>query len=241
MVLNPSLTQEEIQRHQRLIREYFAEVRSAEPVDIEFYDNGNEKGVYKVSVGNERFMAAAAARKREKLLLEEYNVLHELWGNTPEFFPRPISHYRPKEVETLGDLMIMELLPHLNLKKADRHVYTAEGGFYRALAYELGKAAVIIQAKTGRFSSDPNDGNILVRPTFDSLDLRFCDAIQFIPGTLEDAAITYLVDRNNRPEPYRFIKRFRAGLVDGMMVTQEISRDEAWRSTEFVRKYNDVF
>lgn len=241
MVLNPSLSQEEIVRHQQLIKEYFAEVRSARTVDIEFYDNGNEKGVYKVHVGNEHYMAAAAARKRERLLLEEYNVLHELWENAPEFFPRPISHYRPKCIEVLGDLIIMELLPHLNLKRADRHVYHGEGGFYRTLAYELGKAAAVIHAKTGRFSSDPNDGNILVKPTYDSLDLRFCDAIQFIPGTLEEAAGAYLVDRNTRPESYRFIRRFREGLIDGMMATQDISRETAWESTEFVRRYNDVF
>ncbi|MDO8656199.1 MAG: hypothetical protein Q7K45_03095, partial [Nanoarchaeota archaeon] len=69
--------------------------------------------------------------------------------------------------------------------------------YFRDLACAIGKGVSIVHAKTGRYSSEPHDGNILVRLGEDGkLDLRFCDAIQFREGTIENAVDAIL--SNNR-------------------------------------------
>jgi hypothetical protein len=242
MVLVKSLTRKEMDRHYNLIKTYFKEVRHTDDVSIDFYDNGSEKGIYKVKSGTEAFVAAATARNQNNRLLTEYNILHQLFNSASEYFPRPIAHYAPEQIEELGDLFLMELLPFPNLMKFDRSKYHNLIDFQRDLAYEIGKGIAIVNGKTGRYSSDPHDGNILARiDENDGLELKFVDAIQFRVGGIEEAGRSLLTNRNDRPECFRFIHKLREGMADGMNTTQGIEVQEAWDKLDFMREYNDIF
>ena len=230
-------------RHEALIRQYFSEVRGQESVDIQLHGNGSEKGVYKVKSDDGTFLAAAGARDKNRRLLPEYNALHSLYDKAPEFFPRPIAHYSPEQVQETGDLFLMELLPHLDLMHFDKRSYPRDGMYFRDLASAIGKGVSIVHAKTGMYSSEPHDGNILVRLDDNGeLALRFCDAIQFREGSIEDAVDVMLSNnRDERPESFRFIRRFRQGLAQGISSVTGISLEEAYHSFDFLRKYNDIF
>lgn len=228
MVLNPTLTAEQVARHHRLIQAYFREVQHLEPV-IEFYANGAEKGVYKVRTNEHEYLAAAATMRPERRLLTEY-------------LPRPIAHYSPEDLDELGDLMVMEFLPHQNIDVFDRSTYPKRGQFFRDLAKEIGKGVAFVHAKTGRYPSEPHNGNVLVRVNDQGdLDLRFCDAIQFRTGTIEDAVRAVLINRNERGECFRFINHFRQGLAEGVSQTEGIPEAEALPRFNFLREYNPIF
>lgn len=237
MVLVKELSPHEIERHRNLIREYFAMVREGEDVVIEEFDNGNEKGVYKVHSGKTDYLAAAANRDRRATLLEEYNILHMLYESVPNFFPEPYAHYKSSAENSLGELILMEFLPHLNVMKFSRENPSFDR---REFAYKLGKSLAEVNSRTGRYSSDPHDGNILLRNTEEGLDLRFCDAIQFRTGSLEDAIRAILINPSERPESTRFIHRFREGIISALK-SRGVPRSDAVEQLEFMREYNNIF
>lgn len=241
MVLVPELTEEEIQRHHALIRDFALYATKSQDVKIEFLDNGKEKGVYKVNLGDQEIVAAAAKRDPSVDLSEEYWVLNQLYAGVPEFFPRPELCYNPRQSELLGQLLIMSLLPHVNLQRFRSG--NLDKGLNKNLAYLIGRSIAIVQAKTGRVSSDPHDGNILARNTNRGIEMAFCDAIQFIPGSLEDGVRCILANKEERPECFRFISKFRDGLADGVCATsdQPITRAQVYPQLEYLREFNDVF
>ncbi|MFA6462117.1 MAG: hypothetical protein WCV90_07685 [Candidatus Woesearchaeota archaeon] len=242
MVLVPILTDEQIARHKELIMKYFSEAYGRTPGEIETHRNGNEKGVYKVFVDDNVYLAAAASLTPERRLLKEYTVLHQLYDGAPDLFPRPIAHYSPENVQASGDLIIMEFLPHQNIMEFDKFSYRGKEGFHRALAYTIGRSVAIVQRKTGRYSSEPHDGNILVKLGPEGqLDLRFCDAIQFLEGSLEQAVEALLVNRDERPESFRFIKELRKGLAESLSQLDQVPYASSWDSLDFLRQYNDIF
>ena len=240
MVLVKPLTQKEIERHEELIAEYFSQIVGQTSPDIVFVDNGNEKGIYRVRTQDGIYVAAAANRDCDHpggTLLQEYNVLHALYAGAPEFFPRPRAHYESEEDGMEGELMIMEFLPQVNLMRFGDSGKSLDR---RKLAYLLGEAIATVNAKTGRYSSDPHDGNILVGGEGKNLDIKFCDAIQFKTGSLEDGVRSILVDKGVRPEAYRFIHRFKEGLARGIEANQGIHFEEAKRSLAFMDEYNKL-
>lgn len=244
MVLVPTLNPRDIERHRRLIASYFQEVVGTTAVDIVLHGNGQEKGVYKVSTPDGAYLAAAASQDVRRRVLGEYILLDQLFAGAPRFFPRPIAHYQPHEVEATGDLYLMEFLPHLDLDRVDRHSYRGEGRFSRALAYEIGRGVAAVHESTGRYSSEPHNGNILVEIGSDgrNLDLKFCDAIQFRVGSLADGINAILINRDERPEAFRFIRQFRDGLADSLSISQGIPVEKAREEmTSLVRRYNDIF
>lgn len=241
MVLVPELRREDRERHERLIRDYSNKVISTDSVEIGVVGNGAEKGVYRVRFGDQSYIAAAATIDASRSLLQEYNILHHLFVTAAEFFPRPIAHYKP-EASELGELILMELLEHQDLGKFKREGNIPRN-FPKKLAYELGKAVASVSLRTGRYASEPHDGNVLVKIVGEeeTPELKFCDAIQYRQGTLEDAARAILSNRDERPEAYRFIRQFRDGLVESMCRIEGVSLADAKRRLEFLREYNDVF
>ena len=240
MVLVKPLSKEEVERHENLIREYFSQIQGQDHPEIVFVDNGNEKGVYRVETQEGVHVAVAANRDYDSpggTLLQEYNILHALYSGAPEFFPKPKAHYQSSTTDVSDELLVMEFLPHLNVM---RHADRAEVFDRRKFAYLLGEAVAKVNAKTGRFSSDPHDGNILLRGEGQDLELKFCDAIQFKTGSLEDGVRSILVDRNARPEAYRFIHRFKEGLARGIEANQGIPFGEAKKSLDYMNEYNDI-
>jgi hypothetical protein len=243
MVLVLKLTEEEISRHKTLIQCYFKDILTSSNVDINYYNNGVEKGIYRVRSGSEEFLAAAASKDVRRELLSEYNILGNLYRGAKEFFPRPISHYSPEDVDELGELFLMQFLPHLNLMDFDKSKFNGTGLQYtQELAYQIGKSVAIVHSKTGRYSSEPHDGNILAKVNDDNgLELKFCDAIQFRSGDIEQAVRAIISSKDERRECYSQIKSFRNGLADGLNIALGISRDEAWDKFDFLREYNDIF
>lgn len=266
MVLAPELTKDEIKRHCDLIMDFIkfashsegeyikvlnneeenrvCSVRYAsdsKTVDIEFLDNGQEKGVYKVRYGNQELVAAAAARDHRVDLSEEYYILNQLYNGVPELFPRPELCYNPKQREMLGQLLIMELLPHIRLDKFRRQDQTIDRD--KNLAYIIGRNIAIVHEKTGRISTDPHDGNILAQRTNQGIEIAFCDAIQFKEGSLEEGIRCILANKGERPECFRFIHKFRDGIADGICAVSEtpLTRVQVYPQLEYLREYNDIF
>ena len=164
MVLVKELSEDEKRVHISLVREYFKEMKGNTEVTIAFFDNGSEKGVYEVTAGEERYLAAVARTENaNRRLLTEYNVLTQLYGAAPQFFPRPLAHYAPQDVRELGDLLLMERLPHKNLMKVERSKYKEGISFFRDLSYHIGHAVAQVQLLAGRFPYDLHDGNVLVK------------------------------------------------------------------------------
>ncbi|GEM_PF-1871503 len=242
MVLVHELTNAEKELHTKLIRNYFSQVHNNNDISVEYLSNGAEKGVYKVKLSKGEFLAAAAARQKARKLLDEYTILHKLYGAIPDYFPKPVAHYRDPSEEDLGDLLVMELLPHLDLTKFDKHSYEGSLGFHRELAYQLGVAFAKVHAKSGYFSTEPHDGNVLVRvEERNKLEVKFCDAIQFKQGTLEEAVDSVMGYRDFRPECFRFIIQFRKGLAQGLNEATGVAWGDAWKRFAFLRRYNDIF
>ncbi len=235
------LKQAEQERHNQLIRDFFKEIRGEEPTSIVLHGNGQEKGIYKVVTPTEQLLAAAGSIDLSRKLLPEYNLLNILHTSAPKFFPRPIAHYAPKDANSRGDLFLMEFLPHVDVDYIKPSDFQKQGGYFRNLAYEIGRGVAIVNYKTGRFSSEPHDGNILVKLTNEgqAIDIKFCDVIQFRQGNLEDAAQSILEDKFMRPECFRFIGKFRKGLVQGMSECG-VNYDEAMQNTEFLKQYNAI-
>ena len=238
MLPSKELSKQEKERHFRLIRDYAKNNFKTDNVEIEYLDNGDEKGIYKVSYAGDVFVASAASIDPEKRLLEEYNILHELWDKVPHLFPRPISHYSSSNGE-LGELLTMELLPEKNLREL---VNPGDFDFYRKLSKEIGKAVNEVQLKTGRYSSEPHNGNILASYSNGNFNLKFCDAIQFKKGSIEEAVESILSMRDMRPECFRFIRQFREGLLETeLKENPNLTTIEANKKFDFLRDYNDIF
>lgn len=238
MLPSKELSKQEKERHFRLIRDYAQHTFKTNNVEIQYLDNGDEKGVYKVSYSGGVFVASAASIDPEKKLLEEYNILHELWDKVPHLFPRPISHYSPSN-RKLGELLTMELLPEKNLRDL---LNPGDLNFYRELAKEIGKAVNEVQLKTGRYSSEPHNGNILASYSDGKFNLKFCDAIQFKKGSIEDAVDSILSMKDMRPECFRFIRQFREGLLETeLKENPHLAPIEANKKFDFLRDYNDIF
>lgn len=238
LLLAKNIPREDTERHHRLIREYSKNSFGTEDVEIEFLGNGAEKGVYKVKYTQGSFLASAAAIDPKRGLLEEYRILHQLYGGAPEYFPRPMAHYSASD-ERLGELITMELLPHKDLNKLSN---PGRPNFYREVAYEIGKAVATVNFKTGLYSTEPHDGNILARDEAGKIEIKFCDAIQFKPGNIENTVNSILLDSNMRPECFRFIKQFRNGIAEAMLNQGKASSlTEAEQQLNFLRKYNPIF
>jgi hypothetical protein len=238
MLLAQKLPPSEIERHVRLIKDYAKNSFGSEEVDIELLGNGAEKGVYKVKYSDGLFVASAAAINPERKLLEEYNILHELFQEVPTLFPKPLSHYSSQK-NGLGELITMELLPHKDLNLLRN---SGVSSFYRDLAREIGMGVGKVNLRTGRYSSEPHDGNILGRFENGKIEIKFCDAIQFRKGDIGDAVQSILSSPEVRPECFRFIKQFREGLAQAELEENpEEDKTKIENKYEFLRRYNDIF
>ncbi len=237
MLLARKLPKEDIDRHQKLIRKYSRDSLGTDNIEIEFLANGVQKGVYKVTLGNQSLVACAAAIDIERELIEEYSILHQLFKTSPKYFPRPIAHYSSGQ-EGLGELITMELLPHRDLNKLRN---PGNPNFYRNLAESIGEAIADVNIESGRYSSEPSDGNILGREYGDNVEIKFCDAIQFKQGNIEDAAHSILLYPNVRPECFRFIGRFRDGMAKALVNHKGAENfEDAKKQLEFLRSYNSI-
>ena len=209
-------------------------------IDIDFIGNGVQKGIYRVDFGDSLILAAAASTREKDRLLPEYNLLHVLFANGHSFFPQPYAHYSSQRKD-LGELMLMECMPHVDLdvfKQEQSHI----PDFPRRLAYAIGKAVATVGYYTGRYSSEPHNGNILIQRTGDGFELKFCDAIQFKIGGIEAAIEAIMVNRDERPECFRQIKQFRDGLLDGLEeVTGRTKEDLMQELNKILRRYNPIF
>ncbi len=234
------LSEEATKRHIQLIQEYSRlRVNNPDP-KIEFIKNGVAKGVYRVGFGDESILAAAASRDRSKRLLPEYNILNTLYAGAPGFFPQPYAHYSSVDME-LGELIIMECLEHKDIETFSQFK-SAVPDYFRKLAYEIGKAVSIVNFLTGKYSSEPHDGNILVKPRGDSVEVKFCDAAQFKIGDMSMAIEAILHDKDMRPECFRFIPHFRRGILEGMCESSALLQSDIQPGLDReLCKYNPIF
>jgi len=234
------LSEEDTKRHAQLIREYSRiRVNNPDP-KIEFIKNGVAKGVYRVGFGEESILAAAAARDVSKRLLPEYNILHTLYAGAPGFFPQPYAHYSSVD-KGLGELILMECLDHMDIERFNQFKSEVPD-YFRKLAYEIGKAVATVNFLTGKYSSEPHDGNILVKSRGDSVGVKFCDAAQFKIGDMSMAIEAILHDKDMRPECFRFIPHFRRGILDGMCESSALLPSELQPGLDKeLRKYNPIF
>ncbi len=252
MVLTRALTEEERKRQEKLIKRYFARgMWAMDEVEVEFHDNGSEKGVYKVHLPRSTVLAAAANRdehRGEEIdMVKEYTNLHKLYNSAPEFFPKPIAHYTPKssdpEFGDLGHLIIMELLEHENIQRFKNDGTPKD--FREKLARGIGRSVALVNEKTGMYMTQPHDGNILIQTVEDGegydLDFRFCDAVQYDEGPLEEAVRMIMTNNDERPECYRQIRQFRDGLAEGIQEETGMSIEEAREEVSFIRRYNPIF
>lgn len=220
MVLVPELSRSEKERHVELIKEFVYSQLSTSDCDIEFYDNGAEKGIYKVETARGNYLAAAASRDKSKKLLGEYNLLHHLHEKDEELFPRPVSHY--KSTEDLGDLILMEFVDRPSIYRLKSQSQTPPN-FGKDLARHVGYAAIRAVENTGHYSSEPHDGNILVQMAGDSIEeVSFCDAIQFRDGSIADAISSIMTYGEERSECLRFTPQFAKGIEQALSESRNI-------------------
>ena len=235
MVLTPTLSKEQMKRHELLINRYFAE--RGKSLSIKYHHNGSKKGIYKVETQGSTFIAVAAAIDSSSDLLQEYRLLCELYNGAQFFFPRPFAHYSSDQ----GQLIIMEFLPHQQIGEFPKYPFSKPGGFFKEFAYMFGFSLTSVNINTGYFPSEPHDGNILVKADEESnLELKFCDAIQFQRGSLEVALSNALLS-GFRDESKRFIIQFRQGVIRALKELQEKDEATCKRELEFLKNINDVF
>ncbi|MDP1728922.1 MAG: hypothetical protein Q8L27_01825 [archaeon] len=237
MVLVKPLLKEEISRHEKLILEWVRESyhRDITPSDFELIGNGVEKGVYKLNLDGKVLVAVAANRDGLKTLLPEYNTLHHLHRSCPVFFPRPHSHYCSSQEKDNGELIIMDFLPHLPIDVFNK---LKVSDFHRKLAYNIGRDMAKVNLCTGMYSSEPHDGNILILQKDDDVDVKFCDASQFRHGGIDEVIQSTLNDSNYRPECFRHIKRFYAGILDGYMQEGRTADEPSLKKT--LNQFNPI-
>lgn len=239
-MLVKKLEAETVDRHYKIIEEYSQEKRNESPNNITLVGNGVEKGVYRVDWRDESIIAAAAAIDPGASLLKEYFILSELYDMSPNFFPKPYSHSASRN--GLGEMIAMELLKHIDLKQFRIKNDIKVDDLHRKLSYLIGRSIGEVTQKTGRYSSEPHDGNILAKLNKNNeIEIKFCDASQFLEGTIEDACQSILTFKEDRPECFRFINKFRKGLCESLVNIENISYNKAWEITDFLREYNDIF
>ncbi|MBN2142896.1 hypothetical protein JW711_06225 [Candidatus Woesearchaeota archaeon] len=239
MVLVPELTAEEKTRHNHLIHQYARDELGREDVNIDLIGYGVHKGVYKVCSGSRGLLVAVgASRELDRLLLEDYVALNELYANAPSFFSKPYAHYTA-HTNNLGELISMEYIDMPDLDKLKRE--TIFGPHLKDLAYRLGRDLGEVFMLTGRYSSEPHDGNVLASIRDGKLaPLKFCDPIQFLPGDLDDVVRSVMTYGDERRECISFAHKFKQGLSEALVEVGGRNQTEASAELAFMTRYSSI-
>ena len=89
-------------------------------------------------------------------------------------------------------------------------------------------------------SQSPNYHTIKGYPTV-SIEKPFPVEIRLKKRMSINPGLAYNFFKEERPECFRFIHKFRDGLIQGMYETQKIPEDKAKQILSFMREYNDIF
>ena len=230
------LTSDEESRMRLAIAEFSESMRLVKHPSVRYIGRGYAKGVFAVQSSDETPVAAACARDGDVSLEEECRILHRLHRAVPHLFPESFGVYNSM---TLGQVMVMELLDHDSMI----HPVDLRGveDPYRKLAYQIGSGIAEVFVLTGMYSSEPHKGNILVKNADGVLDIKFCDAIQWKHGSLEEGIHAILRMPDEREECFRFIHRFRQGIIDKTHELTGISQNDLASQLDFMRSYNPIF
>jgi hypothetical protein len=233
------LSKEEMRTHIALIERYAKEVLNLDNIPIKLAGWGFEKGVYKIEVADKSFLAAAAIRNSSHSLLEEYNILSHLYKNAPKFFPEARGHVNFSNGPVTGELLIMEYIPLPTLNDFKNSNQVKPTDYFRKLAYELGASLAVVNTKTGMYPSEPHDGNVFINSNGNNISLKFCDAIQYKRGCIEDTALSCLDYGHQRMECTKFPHKFREGLISGL-VASGMPEDKAKEQIDPLKKYSSI-
>jgi len=158
----------------------------------EFIDNGIHKLVYKVRTPQEELIAVAAAYD-ESNLEKEFDKLDELHQSCPQLFPEAKSVFTQDDI----DVILMEFLPHVRVDKFK----AANPGRDREIARSIGYATGYVLKRTGQFTEEPHNGNILLGLDGNIVEARFVDADHFVGGMMFAAMDTYESELPNTDRP----------------------------------------
>ena len=142
-------------------------------------DFGMNKVVFSIDDGPTELLAIACPRSEDYDLYGEFQLLKKLHANAGDFFPEPKFFYE----SSLDRLFAMERLPQKmmsDVKKSPRY-----DQIQSALAFQIGYAMGFTYGKTGLFTEEPHDGNILASDE-DMPVVKLIDAAHFIPGSKRD-------------------------------------------------------
>ncbi len=193
-----------------------------------FSDIGNYKFIYSVSTSDENnvlsdenrpnmedvdyndYLAVAVPREtpigeEEYDLLEEFRLLKLFYREAEDFFPKPGIYI---ESDT-HRIFTMELLPQRRIRKVKPELDDRELG---EVVWQIGYAMGVTYGRTGYFTEEPHDDNILVEHDGDPI-VKLIDTAHFIEGSKEEL-IQYAYKFQDICEVYE--AEFLEGLENGM-------------------------
>lgn len=238
MLIKPLLKDADRKRHLALIQNYLLTQFNSADFPVNLIENGSKKAVYKIDLPEKTVLAAAASLNLRDELLREYNVLTRLYRDSPAYFPKPMGHFAGDA--DLGDLLLMECLEHIDVERYKREQLPFSG-FNRLLAYELAYASTAVNIQTGTYASEPHDGNILVKEIGDNkIELKFCDAIQYLDGNLDDVTRSIFSYGDERRECISFAQHFKRGMVAALKDVAFYDDRDAEEEVAFLKKYSGI-
>lgn len=147
-----------------------------------FSDVGNNKLIYSVPTPDGEYLAVAVPRdlpegSEEYDLLNEYRLLKLFYSEAEEFFPKPGIYI---ESET-HRIFTMELLPQRRIREVKPELIEEE---QRELVWQIGYVMGVTYGRTGYFTEEPHDDNILCEHDGEPI-VKLIDTAHFIEGDLE--------------------------------------------------------
>jgi hypothetical protein len=177
--------------------------------EIEYIDEGASKAVYKI--GTEMpILAIAASRYMGEEFEGEFEKLRFLHEKCPDHFPRPIAVI---EMEEGNKVIFMDYLDFQRINKFKE----AGSATDKEMAAAIGYAVGYVFAKTGMFTKEPHDGNILLKKDGNGVRAKFVDVDHFENGNISELIFEYFLNNSwARTECIKNRRAFEGALERGI-------------------------
>ena len=188
------------------LSDYFKKEISIEQISF-LSDRGMNKRVF--TFNDDKILAIAIPKGADYDLGSEFKKLKLLYNNVSLYFPKPEFYLDTIDQEIMG----MEFLPHKPI--GDLKALLSESQ-QESLSRNIGESMGYTLGKTGLFTEEPHDYNILAQSVNDSMEVKLIDADHFIPGNIRDvASIVLRTYAHDREECVKYPKSFLEGLEKG--------------------------
>lgn len=146
-----------------------------------FSEVGKNKKIFSANIPGSEIIAVAAPMYREYDLKREYDLLKKLHEAHPEYFAKPIFYFSEEGCAVFG----MEMFEHDRLKVIKNRLDPQEE---ETLVFDIGYALGRVFERTGMYTEDPNENNILAleKEEEEGFEVKLIDTDHYTEGDIQD-------------------------------------------------------